>query len=150
VLTGPNWVEATGNVVRAALALQRPDLAGMALAPLQDGEAQPWLQRHAALQSQISQWQGELARQRGAALASIEPLRRRVAYFDAVAQPEPLPHWAAQLNLALSQRLAGQPTDATLARADALRPAWLASHPLDRLRRELDGPVKPGAWNGQF
>jgi len=150
VLTGPNWVEATGQVVRAALALQRPDLAGMALAPLQDAEAQPWLQRHAALQSLILQWQGELARQRGAVLASVEPLRRRVAYFDAVAQPDPLPHWAALLNLALSQRLAGQPAEPTLARADALRPAWLASHPLDRLRRELDGPAKPGAWDGQF
>lgn len=150
LLTGPAWVEATGNVVRAALALQRPDLAGMALAPLQDTEAQPWLQRHAGLQSLISQWQGELTRQRGAALASIEPLRRRVAYFDALAQPEPLPHWAAQLDLALSLRLAGQPAEATLARADALRPAWITSHPLDRLRQELQGGAPPGHWEGQF
>jgi len=150
VLTGPTWVEATGNVVRAALALQRPDLAGMALAPLQDNEAQPWLQRHAALQSLISQWQGELARQRGAAMASIEPLRKRVAFFDGLPQPEPLPRWAAQLDLALSLRLAGQPVDQALARADELRPKWLESHPLDRLRREVESPSKPGVWDGQF
>ena len=150
VLTGPNWVEASGNVVRAALALQRPDLAGVALAPLQDTEAQPWLQKHAALQSLISQWQGELARQRGAAMASIEPLRKRVAYLDGLPQPQGLPHWTAQLDLALSLRRAGQPVAEALARADALRPAWLASHPLDPLRRELDGPAAPGAWDGQF
>lgn len=150
VLTGPNWVMATGQVVRAALALQRPDLAGMALAPLQDAEAQPWLQKHAALQSLIAQWQGELDRQRGALPASIAALQRRVAYLDSLPQPEPLQHWAAQLDLALSLRLAGQPVAAALARADALRPAWLQAAPLDRLRRELDGPAPPGAWDGQF
>ncbi|HEV6965359.1 serine/threonine-protein kinase [Roseateles sp.] len=150
LLTGPNWVEATGRVVRAALALQRPDLAGAALAPLQDLEAQPWLQRHAALQSQIAQWQGELARQRGAALSSLEPLRRRVAYLDSLPQPQGLPHWAAQLDLALSLRRAGQPVAEALARADALRPAWLPQHPLDGLRRELEQPAAPGAWDGRF
>ncbi len=150
VLTGPNWVEATGNVVRAALALQRADLAGEALAPLQDGEAQPWLQRHAALQSLISQWQGELLRERGALPSSIAALERRVAYLDSLPQPAPLPHWEAQLDLALSLRLAHQPVEAALARADALRPVWLVSHPLDRLRRELEAPSPPGHWDGQF
>lgn len=149
-LTGPTWVEASGNVVRAALALQRPDLAGNALAPLQDLEAQPWLQRDAALRSLVAQWQGELARQRGAALASLEPLRQRLAYLDSLPEPQGLPHWAAQLDLALSLRLADQPVGPALTRADALRPAWLSSHPLDRLRRELDGSAKPGAWDGQF
>ncbi|MCE4553691.1 serine/threonine-protein kinase [Roseateles cellulosilyticus] len=150
VLSGPNWVMATGQVVRAALALQRPDLAGMALVTLQDAEAQPWLQRHAALQSLISQWQGELDRQRHALPASIAALQRRVAYLDGLPQPEPLRHWAAQLDLALSLRLAGQPVSAALARADALRPAWLPTSPLDRLRRELDAPAPPGRWDGQF
>lgn len=149
-LDGPNWVEASGQVVRAALALQRPDLAGNALAPLQDPEAHPWLTRHAALQSLIAQWQGELLRQRGALPASIASLRQRVAYLDGLPQPEPLPHWAAQLDLAVSLRRAGQPMAEALARADALRPAWLASHPLDRLRRELEGPAMPGDWDGQF
>ncbi|CAM3736867.1 serine/threonine-protein kinase [Roseateles saccharophilus] len=150
LLTGPNWVEASGNVVRAALALQRPDLAGIALAPLQDLEAQPWLQQHAALQSLIAQWQGELLRARGALPASIAALRQRVAYLDGLPQPEPLAHWAAQLDLALSLRRARQPVAEALARADALRPAWLGSHPLDRLRRELDGPAMPADWDGQF
>lgn len=150
LLDGPNWVEASGQVVRAALALQRADLAGAALAPLQDVEAQPWLQRHAALQSLIAQWQGELLRQRGALPASIASLRQRVAYLDGLPQPEPLPHWAAQLDLALSLRRAGEPVAEALARADALRPTWLASHPLDRLRRELEGPAAPEDWDGQF
>lgn len=150
VLTGPNWVEASGNVVRAALALHRADLAAAALAPLQDEAAQPWLARHEALQSRIAQWQGELQRLSGAPLTSIEALRRRVVYLDRLPQPQGLPHWAAQLDLALSLRLAGQPVGDALARADALRPAWLASHPLDKLRDELAGSTTPGAWDGRF
>ena len=150
VLTGPGWVDASGNVVRAALAQRRADLASQALAPLLDAEAQPWLQRHAALQSRISQWQGELARLRGDLPASIEALRRRVAYLDGLPQPQGLLHWTAQLDLALSLRRAGQPVADALVRADALRPTWLASHPLDGLRHELDGPAMPHAWAGQF
>jgi serine/threonine-protein kinase len=150
VLTGPNWVEASGNVARAALALRRADLAAAALAPLQDTSAQPWLAGHAALQSRITQWQGELQRLRGAPLTSLEPLRRRVAYLDSLPQPQGLPHWAAQLDFALSLRLAGQPVADALTRADALRPAWLQSHPLDRLRDELAGTAVPGRWDGQF
>jgi serine/threonine protein kinase len=149
VLTGPNWVEASGHVVRAALALRRADLAAAALLPLRDLEAQPWLDRHAGLQTRIGQWEAELDRARGALPASITALRRRVAYLDGQPQPEPLPHWAAQLDLALSLARAGQPVTDALARADALRPAWLASHPLDGLRRELESGTA-GHWEGQF
>ena len=150
VLTGPNWVEASGQVARAALALHRPDLAAMALRPLQDREAQPWLEQHTALRTRIAQWQAGLDRARGALPASITALRQRIAYLDDQPQPEPLPHWTAQLDLALSLARAGQPVAEALARADALRPGWLASHPLDDLRRDLEAGKTAGHWEGRF
>jgi eukaryotic-like serine/threonine-protein kinase len=71
-----------------------------------------------------------------------------VALLDSLAQPQGLPHWRAQLDLAVS--LAGTPELAeALQRADALRPDWLAGHPLDQLRRELEAG-KTRSWDGQF
>ncbi|MGQ3094764.1 MAG: hypothetical protein ACT6RP_15015, partial [Roseateles sp.] len=67
----------------------------------------------------------------------------------ALPAPQGLPHWRAQLNLAAS--LAGTPeAAAALARADALRPGWLAAHPLDALRAELGRGQWRASWAGQF
>jgi serine/threonine-protein kinase len=72
-----------------------------------------------------------------------------VALLDSLPAPQGLPHWRAQLDLAAS--LVGTPQAAdALARADALRPAWLAPHPLDGLRAELGRGQWQARWAGQF
>jgi len=149
-ISGPPWAEAGLALARAGLRLGDLALAQQALAPLQDLKAQSWLNVHRQLRSRIDQTAGELARARGQREAGLPALRQRVALLDALPQPQGLPHWRAQLDLAAS--LAGTPEAAeALKRADALRPTWLGSHPLDALRRELESGSKPGArWEGQF
>ncbi|KQW45614.1 MULTISPECIES: serine/threonine-protein kinase [unclassified Roseateles] len=148
-ISGPPWAEAGLAVARAALRLGDLALTQRALAPLQDLQAQPWLAQHLQLQSRVGQLAGELARARGQREASLRALRKRVALLDALPQPQGLPHWRAQLDLAAS--LVGTPEAAeALKRADALRPNWLAPHPLDELRTELGRGQWRAAWAGQF
>jgi eukaryotic-like serine/threonine-protein kinase len=147
-ISGPPWAEAGLAIARVGLRLGDLALAQKALAPLQDRRAQPWLSVHRQLHSRVDQLAGELARARGQVRASVPALRQRVALLDSLAQPQGLPHWRAQLDLAVS--LAGTPELAeALQRADALRPDWLAGHPLDQLRRELEAG-KTRSWDGQF
>ncbi|PTT90965.1 hypothetical protein DBR42_04840, partial [Pelomonas sp. HMWF004] len=147
-ITGPPWAEASLAVVRVGLRLGDLGLAARALAPLQDLQAQPWLKQHEQMRSRVAQLAGELARAQGRREASLPLLRQRVALLDSLPAPQGLPHWRAQLDLATS--LVGTPeAAAALARADALRPAWLGSHPLDALRQQLSAG-QAGAWDGQF
>lgn len=148
-ISGPPWAEASLALVRVGLRLGDPRLAERALAPLLDLQAQPWLAAHQQLRSRIGQLAGELARARGQREASLPALRQRVALLDALPAPQGLPHWRAQLDLAAS--LAGTPDAAeALKRADALRPDWLAPHPLDDLRAELGRGQWRAQWAGQF
>ncbi|MDR7335228.1 serine/threonine-protein kinase [Roseateles asaccharophilus] len=148
-ISGPPRVEASLAVARVGLRLGDLALARGALAPLLDLQAQPWLQPHAQLRSRIAQLQGELARANGRRDAGVAELRQRVQLLDSLQQPQGLPHWRAQLDLAAS--LIGTPeAAAALQRADALRPDWLQSHPLDTLRAELGrGQWRP-QWGGQL
>ncbi|MFG6414226.1 protein kinase [Roseateles sp. DC23W] len=148
-ISGPPRAEASLAVVRASLRLGDLALAERTLAPLQDLQAQPWLAAHAQLRSRIAQMQGELARARGQREASVPALRQRVQLLDGLQQPQGLPHWRAQLDLAAS--LLGTPEAAeALRRADTLRPDWLTEHPLDTLRAELGrGQWRP-LWAGQL
>jgi serine/threonine protein kinase len=148
-ISGPPWAEASLAIVRVGLRLGDLALARRVLASLQDLQAQPWLQTHAQLRSRTAQLQGELARASGQRDAGAAALRARVQLLDSLPQPQGLPHWRAQLDLAAS--LLGTPeAAAALQRADALRPDWLASHPLDTLRAELGrGQWRP-QWAGQL
>ena len=148
-ITGPPWAEAGLALARVGLRLNDLALAQRALAPLQDLQAQPWLVQHRQLHSRVDQLAGELARAQGDAAASRPALRQRVALLDSLPAPQGLPHWRAQLDLAAS--LIGTPQAAkALARADALRPAWLPPHPLDGLRAELGRGQWQARWAGQF
>jgi serine/threonine-protein kinase len=148
-ISGPPWAEAGLAILRVGLRLGDLELAQQALQPLQDLQAQPWLQAHQQLRSRIGQLAGELARARGQREASIGLLRQRVAQLDALPPPQGLPHWRAQLDLAAS--LVGTPDAAeALRRADLLRPAWLPPHPLDGLRAELGRGLWRPVWAGQF
>lgn len=148
-ITGPPWAEAGLALVRVGLRLGDLALAQQALAPLQDLQAQPWLSVHHQLRSRIEQAAGELDRARGHRADSLPRLRQRVALLDSLPPPQGLPHWRAQLDLAAS--LVGTPdAAAALQRADALRPQWLTSHPLDTLRAELGRGQWQPHWAGQF
>lgn len=148
-ISGPPWAEAGLALARVGLRLGDLDLAERALAPLRDLQAQPWLGLHRQLQSRIGQLAGELARARGQREASLQGLRQRVALLDELPAPQGLPHWRAQLDLAAS--LVNTPdAAAALARADALRPGWLKSHPLDTMRAELGRNEWRSQWAGQF
>jgi serine/threonine-protein kinase len=148
-ISGPPWAEAGVAVTRVALRLGDLPLARRTLALLQSQDAQPWLRTHAQLASRIAQLHGELLRAEGRHDAAIAALRQRVALLDGLPQPQGLPHWRAQLDLAAS--LAHTPeAAAALARVDALRPDWLAAHPLDALRAELGRGRWQPHWAGQF
>ncbi|MFG6439906.1 serine/threonine-protein kinase [Roseateles sp. LKC17W] len=148
-ISGPPWAEAGMAVTRVALRLGDLPLARRTLALLQAQDAQPWLRLHAQLTSRIAQLHGELLRAEGRHDDAVAALRQRVALLDALPQPQGLPHWRAQLDLAAS--LARTPeAAAALARADTLRPAWLAAHPLDALRAELGRGTWQPHWAGQF
>jgi serine/threonine protein kinase len=148
-ISGPPRAEAGLAIARVGLRLGDLALARSALSPLLDLQVQPWLQTHSQMRSRVTQLQGELARAAGQRDASVAALRQRVQLLDALPQPQGLPHWRAQLDLAAS--LVGTPeAAAALQRADALRPGWLHSHPLDTLRAELGrGQWRP-SWAGQF
>ncbi len=147
--SGPPWAEASLAVARVGLRLGDLELARRALAPLQDLQAQPWLNTHEQLRSRVAQLQGELLRASGRRADSVALLRERVALLDRLPAPQGLPHWRAQLDLAASLVGTTAETEA-LRRADELRPEWLAEHPLDALRAELGrGQWRP-LWAGQL
>lgn len=152
VPAGPPWVEAMTSVLRAALVLDDLALAQQVLAPLQQMQASGWLRGYDAWRTRVGQLAGELARARGRPADGVAALRERVAFLDGLPPPQGLPHWRAQLDLAASLVAAGAPdAPQALARADALRPAWLAAgHPLDALRQALGRGGPSAAWAGQF
>lgn len=148
---GPPWVDAMISLVRACLALNELQLAQELLAPLQQMQVEGWLHGFEAWRTRVGQLVGEFERARGKPAQGLQPLRERVTFLDRQPAPQGLQHWRAQLDLALSLAAAGAPDAASaLARADALRPPWLGSHPLDRLRRELDTGTRTAGWEGQF
>ncbi|MDT9002055.1 serine/threonine-protein kinase [Paucibacter sp. APW11] len=136
LLVGPNRVEQWLRLAQLGLLLQDGGLADQALAALQ---AEPSLAGNPPQRSRYEQLLGERARQRGELGQALTLLHRRAAYFDGLGEPQYLPHWLAQLDLAATLLRAGKPeAAAALARADALRPASLPpGHPLDQLRQAL-------------
>jgi serine/threonine-protein kinase len=155
-VTGPARAETDIALLHVGLLAQDLELAQRALDSLQRN---PVLATSRALASRRDQLEGELLRARGQVRDSIAKLAARVAYLDALPETQRLPAWSARLDLALSQALAGETATATatLQRADALRPAELATaHPLDALRQQLgDSAATPAGtssrrWDGRF
>lgn len=99
----------------------------------------PVLARARNAMSRIAVFEGRRA---GTPQAALAAARERVAYFDALPETQGLPEWAARLQLACTLRAAGQPWAEALTRAEAARPANLASltaspHPLASLAARL-------------
>ncbi|MBL8278971.1 MAG: serine/threonine protein kinase [Pelomonas sp.] len=99
----------------------------------------PLLATSRNLASRIDLFKGRLA---GAAAPWLAATQSRVAYFDGLGEPQGLPEWTARLQLACALRAAGQPWQDALARAEAARPANLASltptpHPLTEVAARL-------------
>ncbi len=143
-VSGPARVEACLALLRVGLLGQDLALADRALTLAQ---ADPVLQTSTALRSRSEQLRGQLLRARGDLAGSRAALERRIAYLDALPEPQQVAAWTAQLDLAATLVLLREPgAAAALARADALRPASLPDgHELDALRRALgEGGLAPG------
>lgn len=139
LLVGPARVEHWLRLAQLGLLLQDRALLERALAaPLQ--EPGVTLERLPALATRRLQLLGQWARQQGDLPQALAQQRARIAFFDGLAEPQYLPHWSAQLDLAVTLLQAKDPAiAAALQRADALRPASLApGHPLDSLRQALE------------
>lgn len=147
--SGPARVEAGLALLRVGLLAQDLTLAEQAL---ERTRHDPVLRTSAALGSRVAQLEGELRREQGALAESRTLLARRVAYLDSLPEPERVPAWSAQLDLAATLvRLRDPQAGAVLARADSLRPASLPPQPLDALRRALErAQVPPPALGGFF
>ncbi|WP_422018564.1 protein kinase domain-containing protein [Roseateles sp.] len=149
---GPPWVDAMTAIVRVGLVLNDLALAQDVLVPLQQMQSTGWMRNFDAWRTRVGQLDGELQRARGRPQDGVQALRERVAYLDRLPAPQGLPHWRAQLDLAASLVAARSPDAAqALARADALRPEWLAPHhPMDALRAQLGQGGSAASWSGQF
>jgi serine/threonine-protein kinase len=147
-LSGPNLAEPLLQLARAAMALD-PALARRLADQLQ---ALPVLAEHAPLRARLAQLQGQLARQAGDLALSRQRLAERLAWLEAVGEPQQAVHWRAQLDLATTLVLQGAPeAAAALARADALRPQGLARQPvLDDWRERLGQGRAQGAPDAQL
>lgn len=134
-LSGPTLAEPLLQLARAAMQLD-PALARQLAAQI---EALPVLAEHAPLRARLAQLQGQLARQAGDLVLSRQRLSERLAWLEAVGEPQQALHWRAQLDLATTLVQQGSPeAAAALARADALRPPQLApGQPLDAWREAL-------------
>lgn len=112
----------------------------------------PLLAQSGNLASRIDLFKGRLA---GAPAAWLAGTRARVAYFDSLGEPQGLPEWAARLQLACALRAAGQPWQDALTRAEAARPANLASltptpHPLTEVAVRLAAGTAPADCDWRF
>ena len=147
--SGPARAEAGLALLRVGLLAQDLTLAERALTSLRH---EPVLATSAALSSRVAQLEGELRREQGRLDESRTLLARRVAYLDGLPDPERVPAWSAQLDLAATLvRLRDPQAGAALARADALRPAGLPAQPLDALRQALGrGATPPRPSSGLF
>jgi len=146
--SGPARIETDMALLRVGLLARDLELAEAALAQLRPD---PVLRTSAALRSRVEQLEGELRRERGDLRASQALLARRVAYLDGLGEPQQVPAWSAQLDLAATLALLQDPqAEAALARADALRPAGLPPQPLDALRRALGRGERPAPPSGFF
>ncbi|MFG6485332.1 serine/threonine-protein kinase [Roseateles sp. BYS78W] len=92
----------------------------------------PVLAQARNLSTRIALFKARLA---GTPEAWLAAARERVAYFDALPEPQGLPEWTARLQLACALRASGQPAADAQARADGARPSNLRAltatpHPL--------------------
>jgi len=99
----------------------------------------PLLAQARNLASRIDLFKGRLA---GSPAAWLAATRTRVAWFDALPEPQGLPDWTARLQLACALRAAGEPWQEALTRAEAARPSNLAEltpapHPLTEVAARL-------------
>ncbi|RZL40082.1 MAG: serine/threonine protein kinase [Rubrivivax sp.] len=126
--------QALGRELQARLAALRPVLA----------QARNALTRIALFEARLA----------GTPAAWLAATRERIAYFDALPEPQGLPEWTARLQHACALRAAGQPWAEAAARAEAARPVGLASltpapHPLAGVVARLPAGL-PGDCDWRF
>jgi hypothetical protein len=95
--------------------------------------------------SRVAIFKGRLT---GTPAAWLAAAHERVAYFDALPEPQGLPEWTARLQLACALRAMGQPWQSALARAEQARPANLEGltstpHPLTEVAARLPAGLPP-------
>jgi hypothetical protein len=95
--------------------------------------------------SRIALFKGRLA---GTPMAWLDATRERVAYFDALPEPQGLPEWSARLQQACALRASGQAWAEALERAERARPVHLATltlapHPLADIAARLPAGLPP-------